>query len=1371
MGSSGALPESSQQHVAGRYRIVAELGAGGVGKVYEAIDESTGRRVALKQLHASAREQGELVTLFKREYYTLKQLAHPLFVEVYEYGVDSAGPFFTMELLSGQDLAKCGALPWRETCRVLRDVASGLAMLHSRGLVYRDLSARNVRLGADGQAKLLDFGAMASRDVAQAKVVGTPPFVAPEALHGQPLDARTDLYALGALGYYMIARCHAYPASRLDRLRDCWRSAPRPPSAFGSECPPELDELLLSLLSIDPRARPPHAAEVIDRLSALAELPSLPAAQAARAYLNRPTLVARARETLAMRKQLIRMLRGRGGALCIESAPGMGRTRLLEELTLEAKLMGAVVLHAQARSGGQRYETIRQLCSQLLSTLPEIALDTASPFSSELRAIVPELAEQREAQGEGPGDVAAVDADERWARAQVALVGWLEAVCRQRPLVIAVDDLQLCDDASSAVIAGLALCAGERRMVVAATLRSARDSALTGSRATFREHAKPIEVEPLDLAATVELYRHIFGDVPYLPELASWAERTARGSVQDCVMLANDLVDRGVIRYAGGMWVLPMDLQQQALPRSLAQAFAQRLDALSEAAWAVARTLCVAADAASLAACMAFCSDRDEAHVFAALDELLAADLLLCDGQVYVFRQPAILEAIDARLDDPQRAECHRRIGLALLAGEPRDPSEKLHAARHLLRGGEDALGVDLVGTAIASITDFGMDIDERGVEALELALPACERLGRPSRDGLNIRLVLLPCAFLYDHALVDYGLPAVARLERDSGMSEVSEQDPNKPLVDRVVLAFGKAIERHQQLPEAERLFDPLRSAKELGRALLAMQAIYATQFEIEKARECCQRFEPLAALTPMAKLCHDAASSAIDALVGRIEPAIVLQQDVVVRSQALLASMQAAGADPQEIIVVRALLASIAYVVALRLLFTQPHESLRLADLVDRVAPNRHKAGAAQLRVLTSYLMGDADASARFQTDYEQRLVRFRQHGSSGVDLSYRIRAYELGRDLLGLHAAGREAEALSERRPGYRPFLHLCRGHAFNLRGQLELALDEFSQAAELAPPGKHSAWASATSQVARMLVELGRLSEARACIEAARLDNDEQDLGGTLERMLLPALAQLEALEGDGEGAKRRLQQELQRATAEGHARLVRGELLIQLLRVALIARDRTLFEQHALELQELYRDTDQRGLHGAYKRLLERARVENLIDSAPKSPALDAEANERSKVVATLSACTDAGARAKCALSLLVEALHAPSGYLFALRGGALEVVAAPVDRPRPPQSMLATLGAYLGAELADDEVATATSFDRATETQTQTFEDGRCYRPIVLRANADGASVVAGIAVLEVEPQQAELQPSWVLVAALSEQLIKSGDVEPARGC
>jgi hypothetical protein len=414
---------------------------------------------------------------------------------------------------------------------------------------------------------------------------------------------------------------------------------------------------------------------------------------------------------------------------------------------------------------------------------------------------------------------------------------------------------------------------------------------------------------------------------------------------------------------------------------------------------------------------------------------------------------------------------------------------------------------------------------------------------------------------------------------------------------------------------------------------------------------------------------------------------------------------------------------------------------------------------------------LTGDADAAARYQAEYEQRLVRFRMHGSSGVDLSYRIRAYELGGDLLALNAVAREAEALSQRRPGYRPFLLLCRGQAFALRGEHGRALAELEQAALLARPGEHFAWAATTVHKTRALIELGRLADARACIEQARRDNAEHGLGGTLEALLLPTLALLEALEGDAQSAVRRLQAALQRATDEGYPLLMRAELLLALLRVALVTHDAALFDEHARALCELYRNTDHRGIHGAYKRLLERARAAGLVDSTPGSPVGHTLAEEQSKIAAAFSVCTDAGERAQCALTLLVGALAAPSGYLFALRAGKLVLAAAPADRPAPPTTMMKALDAYLSAELADEDVVTVTSFDRATETLSEVYEDGRCYRPILLRINEGGQAVIAGIAAVEVNPRESiEQVPSWALIGALSERLIREGDVDPARG-
>jgi len=161
--------------IADRYRLEAALGTGGMGAVYRVRDERTGRRVALKQLRLPS---AILLSQFEREYRTLSQLAHPSIIAVYDYGVDQSGfPFYTMELLDGLDLFEAEPPSWRTACALLRDVASSLAILHSRRLLHRDISARNIRCTSDGRAKLIDFGAMAAMGPA-AKPIGTPAFSA-----------------------------------------------------------------------------------------------------------------------------------------------------------------------------------------------------------------------------------------------------------------------------------------------------------------------------------------------------------------------------------------------------------------------------------------------------------------------------------------------------------------------------------------------------------------------------------------------------------------------------------------------------------------------------------------------------------------------------------------------------------------------------------------------------------------------------------------------------------------------------------------------------------------------------------------------------------------------------------------------------------------------------------------------------------------------------------------------------------------------------------------------------------------------------------------------------------------------------------------
>jgi eukaryotic-like serine/threonine-protein kinase len=187
--------------VAGRYELEEELARGGVGRVYRARDRASGRLVALKRLLRNEHARSApLLALFEREYRTLRGLKHPRIIEVYDYGVDPHSAYYTMELLAGTDLGKLAPLPYRQACAYLRDVASSLALLHSRKLLHRDVSPHNVRVTENGRCKLIDFGALMGFGV-PSHIVGTPPCIPPEALRGAPLDLRGDLYALGATAY------------------------------------------------------------------------------------------------------------------------------------------------------------------------------------------------------------------------------------------------------------------------------------------------------------------------------------------------------------------------------------------------------------------------------------------------------------------------------------------------------------------------------------------------------------------------------------------------------------------------------------------------------------------------------------------------------------------------------------------------------------------------------------------------------------------------------------------------------------------------------------------------------------------------------------------------------------------------------------------------------------------------------------------------------------------------------------------------------------------------------------------------------------------------------------------------------------------
>jgi serine/threonine protein kinase len=281
---------STQTMGESRYLIEVLLGEGRVSSVYKVRDRENGRLMALKRLRGEPREASQRASeevesseannpalTLRREYQTLKSLAHPRIVEAYDFGVDKNGAYYTMELLEGEDLRRVAPMPWRTACALLQELASALAVIHSKGLLHGDLSPRNVRYAADGHIKLMDFGTIAPMGMAK-DIVGTPPFTPPEAIYRQPLDQRSELYSFGALAYWLFTGRHAYSVRQRGELSRAWLTQPAAPSKVVAQIgtqeviPEAFDQLVLALLSVDPSARPGSASEVLERLIAIANL-------------------------------------------------------------------------------------------------------------------------------------------------------------------------------------------------------------------------------------------------------------------------------------------------------------------------------------------------------------------------------------------------------------------------------------------------------------------------------------------------------------------------------------------------------------------------------------------------------------------------------------------------------------------------------------------------------------------------------------------------------------------------------------------------------------------------------------------------------------------------------------------------------------------------------------------------------------------------------------------------------------------------------------------------------------------------------------------------------------------------------------------
>jgi hypothetical protein len=267
----------------GGYRILKQLGAGGMGMVFLAEDPQLRRRVALKVMAPALAADKTARQRFLREAQATAALHHDHVVTIYQVAEDRGVPFLAMELLAGESLEtrlqREGRLPLAEALRLGREIASGLDAAHEQGLIHRDIKPANIwleaRRGRPGRAKILDFGLAHfergdQRLTLSGTIVGTPHYMSPEQAGGEHVDHRGDLFSLGCVLYRMTAGELPFEGTNLRSiLKAVMFESPRPLLTLAPAGPPALAALIERLLAKEPNNRPQSAVEVLEALAAM----------------------------------------------------------------------------------------------------------------------------------------------------------------------------------------------------------------------------------------------------------------------------------------------------------------------------------------------------------------------------------------------------------------------------------------------------------------------------------------------------------------------------------------------------------------------------------------------------------------------------------------------------------------------------------------------------------------------------------------------------------------------------------------------------------------------------------------------------------------------------------------------------------------------------------------------------------------------------------------------------------------------------------------------------------------------------------------------------------------------------------------------
>ena len=1331
--------------IGGRYQLEALIGEGGMARVYRAHDLALDRQVALKELTVAA-VQGRTAAraLFEREFHTLTQLRHPHVIAVHDYGLTSERtPYYTMELLDGGDIGERAPMPWRQACRVMFEICSALALLHSRRVLHRDLSPRNIRYTRDGRAKLIDFGALVPMGSGGADIVGTPAFTAPETLLRSALDARTDLFSLGATLYFLLTRRLPFAARTFAELTVAWNQHVPPPSSLVPDVPAALDDLVLALINPEPSLRPLATFEVMQLLAACAGLDTAESDAVSRAYLVTPSLVGRNELLLATREKLAAATRSTG--LLIVGHAGVGRSRFLDACSLEAQSLGFTILRASGSNTRAAFGAARDIATHLAEARP----DLIDPAVEKLLS--------HERRGAAVGDVDAPSV-------QDALLDWLHRVAVDHPLFIAIDDAQRLDPPSAALFAALLDDARPSRLCIALTADSSASSNETLN--IFARRCSRLELLALSESDALQLLSSLFGDVAHLSMLGIEIYRIARGNPRQTMDLAQWFLDRGVIRYAAGTWTLPERIASKDLPSSMAAALQARIETLSTNARFLAEALTLAYyEELAEDQCRALLPALDSSAVEQGLNELLWTGVVSDDGSSYRMTNRAWQVAL-LDLLSPAEIELRHRALAAMY--EPRSTMATIH---HAFAGAQPELGLT---TMLRQHKDYERGYDYKQLLELNVgkmmwcaapALETAQRLGYPPRVIHDMRRWHFAGNITVETGVYDESARLwFEQIAHDSGLALYLADHLSTTPSERLMRALTLAQQRYVATPEPQRVYTVEEAIRLLGEYVVLAIALGVRVQDSALIRSLPPILEPFVSLSPILDvLWKNALATMHSQCECRYEIAHELWTSVLARLESM---------TTEEFKHVHALRSAVVFALAIMDLQLGRGTANTWAERLDQDPYQR--ISALNIRKIECLEQGDRLGADKYRRQAEVLSLQMRSPQMFRSLLLIEFAACVRARDLSGIRHVLDEMTPLAARHIEWVPIAMLTEAFFHVLRGDLALAEQRFEICRNLCAPDNAgnsrnlAVWLAAHQGLAEVLLQTSREHEAHAVASTA--------LEACLKRGIVAGatdlsrtLGLIEAKLGDARGAER-IEAEIALLRQRGATGIRIGLSFEARAQIAIWDDDRNSFEKYAAHTAQEYRHGARSPLSARYARLLNEAarhgwqasyalsRLENFSTTAGGALATS---ELRARVLGTLVTNNDSSGRAQRVLDAVCAELECDIGHLYLLTDQALVLCASRGEAAPPSLYDLVQRWVELDRERARelDDLATGELLEGA-DGPVNVHTDHRSYELQPLRFVLDGSPTLAAVAAILVSEPRPPRAPNAALLQVLAEHLI-----------